>query len=425
MYRNVVNDFADWYEKGHRQILYVKGAYGVGKTWAVRDFATAFFGEQVYIDLTDKPEFIDAVKNFEPEDFDALLAPYLEGKNLNNTIIIIDEVQLTNDSGVFFYSFLKLHRNYTLCLIASTMAITEYEYHHRDAFKIIRMRPMTFEEYLIANKAHSFIKAISDNKSTTITPLEVEGISLLLRDFLLVGGMPGIVKEFIKTKNYDLARNKQLELIEKYESIIRKSFSSAMSQRCRRVWKSIPKQLLKDNKKFMYNLVDENARSREYQEATQNLCSLGIARKLPRLKQAQLPLEDNVDSKSFQLFLIDHGLLRALYNLPIGIDIELKELFMEQDGVIAEQYIFQELSNKVGNIYYWTSSATARVPFVYEGEGTAVPVDIRFTPNNKAQNIKTFLSKNPDTEITVRLSMEQVGLNGQTLNIPAYGLWNM
>jgi len=305
------------------------------------------------------------------------------------------------------------------------MAITEYEYHHRDAFKIIRMRPMTFEEYLIANKAHSFIKAISDNKSTTITPLEVEGISLLLRDFLLVGGMPGIVKEFIKTKNYDLARNKQLELIEKYESIIRKSFSSAMSQRCRRVWKSIPKQLLKDNKKFMYNLVDENARSREYQEATQNLCSLGIARKLPRLKQAQLPLEDNVDSKSFQLFLIDHGLLRALYNLPIGIDIELKELFMEQDGVIAEQYIFQELSNKVGNIYYWTSSATARVPFVYEGEGTAVPVDIRFTPNNKAQNIKTFLSKNPDTEITVRLSMEQVGLNGQTLNIPAYGLWNM
>lgn len=425
MYRNVVNDFASWYEKGHRQILYVKGAYGVGKTWAVRDFATAFFGEQVYIDLTDNPDFIKAVKNFEPEEFDALLSPYLEGKSLNNTIIIIDEVQLTNDSGVFFYSYLKLHRNYTLCLIASTMAITEYEYHHRDAFKIVRMRPMTFEEYLIANKAHTFINAISNNKNTTITPIEVEGISLLLRDFLLVGGMPGIVKEFIKTKNYEAARQKQLDLIEKYEQIIRTSFSSAMSQRCRRVWKSVPKQLLKDNKKFMYNLVDENARSREYQEATQNLCNLGIVRKLPRLKQAQSPLEDNVDTKSFQLFLIDHGLLRALYKLPASRDIELAEILNEQDGVISEQYIFQELSNKVGNIYYWTSSATARVPFVYEGEGTAVPVDIRFTPNNKAQNIKTFFAKNPDTEIAIKLSMEQVSLDGQTLNIPAYGLWNM
>ncbi len=425
MYRNVVNDFAKWYEKGHRQILYVKGAYGVGKTWAVRDFATAFFDEQVYIDLSDKTEFINAVKNFEPEEFDDLLAPYLEGKNLSNTIIIFDEVQITNDSGVFFYSFLKLHRNYTLCLIASTMAITEYEYHHRDAFNIVRMRPMTFEEYLIANKAHPFITAISNNKDTEITPIEVEGISLLLKDFLLVGGMPGIVKEFIKTKNYNSARQKQLELIDKYESIIRKSFTSAMSQRCRRVWKSIPKQLLKDNKKFMYNLVDENARSREYQEATQNLCSLGIARKLPRLKLAKLPLEDNVDTKSFQLFLIDHGLLRAIYKLPIGKEIQLEEILKEQEGVIAEQYIFQELSNKVGNIYYWTSSATARVPFVYEGEGTAVPVDIRFTPNNKAQNIKTFFAKNPDTEIAIRLSMEQVSLEGQTLNIPAYGLWNM
>ncbi len=425
MYRNVVNDFANWYEKGHRQILYVKGAYGVGKTWAVRDFATAFFGEQVYIDLTDKPDFIEAVKNFEQEEFDILLAPYLEGKNLNNTIIIFDEVQLTNDTGVFFYSFLKLHRNYTLCLIASTMEITEYEYHHKDAFNIIRMRPMTFEEYLIANKAHPFIAAISNSKNSTISPIEVEGISLLLRDFLLIGGMPGIVTEFIKTKNYDLAREKQLELIEKYETIIRKFFSSAMSQRCRRVWKSIPKQLLKDNKKFMYNLVDENARSREYQEATQNLCSLGLARKLPRLKTAQLPLEDNVDSKSFQLFLIDHGLLRALYKLPMGREIQLEDIFAEQDGVIAEQYIFQELSNKVGNIYYWTSSATARVPFVYEGEGTAIPVDVRFTPNNKAQNIKTFFAKNPDTEIAIKLSMEQVHLDGQTLNIPAYGLWNM
>lgn len=425
MYRNVINDFAAWYERGHRQILYVKGAYGVGKTWTVKDFATAFFTDQLYIDISDNKELIECINSFDIDGFNSIITPMLENKDLSKTIIIFDEVQTSNDCGEFFYTFLKAHRSYTICLIASTMAITEYEYHHKDVFNIIRMRPMTFEEFLIANKSHPLIAAITNSKDTPINDVELEGINQMLRDFLLVGGMPGIVNEFIKTKDYNLVRNKQLELIDMYEAIIRKSFSSAMSQRCRRVWKSIPKQLIKDNKKFMYNLVDENARSREYQEATQNLCSLGFARKLPRLKEGTLPLEDHVDYKSFQLYIIDHGLLRALYNLPIQENVTLDEILSEKDGAVIEQYIFQELSNKLGNIYYWISSATARVPFVYQGIDTPIPVDVRFKPNKKAQNIKTFCSKNPNTELSVRISQEPVSLEDNILNIPAYGLWNM
>lgn len=425
MYRNVINDFATWYERGHRQILYIKGAYGVGKTWAVRDFATAFFSEQVYIDLTERPDILTSINTKNLDSLDSLIAPMLSDKDLTKTILIFDEMQLAPDCGEFFYSFLKTHRNYTICLIASTMAITEYEYHHKDVFEIIRMRPMTFEEYLIANKSHPLISAITNSKGTPINSVELDGIKQMLRDFLLVGGMPGIVNEFIKTKDYNLAREKQLELIDVYEHIIRTSFSSAMSQRCRRVWKSIPKQLIKDNKKFMYNLVDENARSREYQEATQNLCSLGLARKLPRLKEGVLPLEEHVDYKSFQLFLIDHGLLRALYKLPMTDEILLDDIFFEESGAVIEQYIFQELSNSLGNIYYWISSATARVPFVYQGANAPIPIDIRFVPNKKAQNIKTFYSKNPSADHSAKISMEPYKFEDNTQNIPIYGLWNI
>lgn len=175
----------------------------------------------------------------------------------------------------------------------------------------------------------------------------------------------------------------------------------------------------------MYKSVDSNARSREYAEAAQALCNLGIARKLPRLTSGNLPLEEHVDYKSFELFFIDHGLLRAAYGLPMNEEIDVNDILAEKCGAIAEQFIFQELSSKIPYLYYWVSGATARVPFVYEGEDAPVPVDIRFVPNSKAQNIKTFRSKNSNTNIAVKVSFNQVSLDGDTLNIPAYGLWNM
>lgn len=233
------------------------------------------------------------------------------------------------------------------------------------------------------------------------------------------------MKCFITNKDFDKVRAMQLEQIDAYEKLIRNSFSSAMATRCRRIWKSIPAQLSRDNKKFMYRFVEENARSREYSDAAFNLCNLGLARKLPRLTECKLPMENYVDYKSFELFMIDHGLLRAQYNLPCDETISLEEILTEKNGAVAEQYIFQELSNKVGFVYYWVSKATARVPFVYEGNRAAVPVDIRFSPNTKAQNIKVFKAKNDASDLSLKISLKPASIEGNVFNIPAYALWNM
>lgn len=453
MYRNVINDLAAWFEEKRRRILYVKGAYGVGKTWSIRDFATAFFDNQKYIDCSQGTAFRSTIsgissgksgsddtadsviisaeemndKSIESRiaDMDFLLEQHFENNDFAGTLLIFDEVQDIPGCAEFFYEFSKKHRDYTICLIASSMEITEYEYHHPDVFNIIRMRPMSFEEYMIANKAHPFMAAIENHKHTPLTQLEENAISSMLREYMLVGGMPGIVKEFLKDRDYTVVRPMQEDLISSYEKLIKKHTTPAMAQRCRRIWKSIPKQLTRDNKKFMYRFVETNARGREYSEAAQILCNLGVARKLPRLSKGEIPLEDNVDYKSFELFYIDHGLLRASFNLPINEDIPLSQLFSEENGAVAEQFIFEELSSKVGYLYYWVSGATARVPFVYEGEQAPVPVDVRFVDNKKAQNIKVFREKNPNTEISIKISLEQVSLTDKVLNIPAYGLWNM
>ncbi|MBP3620758.1 MAG: DUF4143 domain-containing protein [Lachnospiraceae bacterium] len=430
MYRNVINDLAAWYEEPRKRILYIKGACGVGKTWTITDFATGFFDDYKLIDLSKDSHFKNILSDSEDKAkaialIDYTLKEYFGDVDFTKTLLIFDQVQDIPYCGELFYEYTKMHRNYAICLIASSMVITEFEYHHKDVFNIIRMRPMTFDEYLIANKATPLVTAIENSKSTPLNPVEEATVLSMLRDYMVVGGMPGIVKAYIKSKDFDEVRKLQLELIEQYESLIRKSFPSAMASRCRRIWKSMPAQLERDNKKFMYRFADENARSREYSDATFNLCNLGLARKLPRLTECKLPLESYVDYKSFELFMIDHGLLRATYGLPSNDTISLEEIFAEKNGAVAEQYIFQELSNKVGFVYYWVSKATARVPFVYEGNNAAVPVDIRFMENTKAQNIKTFKSKNDASEVSIKVSLSQVGLDNNIFNIPAYGLWNM
>ena len=423
MYRNIMNEFAGWYEESKRRILYVKGAKGVGKTWAVKDFATAFFKQQYYINVATDIGCRDAISG--AANLDLLLEQRFSTQDFSDSILVFDEIQSIPDCAPFFYSFRKSHPNYTICLIADSMEFTEYEYNHPDVFSIFRMRPMTFEEYMIANKAHPFLDAISKHKDAPLTNLEIGAISSMLREYLLVGGMPGIVHTYLKNRDLSVVRPMQEAMLEEYIQLMKSTYSSALYQRCKRIFRSIPEQLARENKKFMYKSVDSNARSREYQEATQALCNLGIARKLPRLQNGTLPLEEHVDYKSFELFFIDHGLLRASYGLPMNDELDLNDILQEKLGAIAEQFIFQELSSKIPYLYYWISGATARVPFVYEGENAPVPVDIRFIPNSKAQNIKTFRSKNPNTEIAVKVSFNQVSLEGNTLNIPAYGLWNM
>ncbi len=418
MYRNIIEDLMQWHEKNTRQILYIKGALGVGKTWTVQDFATAFYPCMCYIDASEGLPLDNT-------ELDKLLISRFSDEELAGGLIVFDEVQSIPHVAEFFYEYAKTHRKYSLCLIASTMDITEFEYTHSDAFKLIRMRPMSFEEYMIASKAHPFISAIRKNSDNPLTAPEEKAIKSMLKEYLMTGGMPGVISAFLKRKDYSVIRPLQDQMIADYEALLKKTFPDAMFQRSRRVFRSIPKQLSKDNKKFMYKVAEANARSREYAEATQNLCDLGLARKLPRLAGGTLPLEEHVDYKSFELFLVDHGLLRAMYNLPVDESLTLEDILSEKEGAIAEQYLFEELSESIGIMYYWVSGATARVPFVYEGKSSAVPVDVRFVKNTKAQNVKVFLEKNPDAKLSMRITLDQPAMDGDCMSVPAYGLWNL
>ena len=417
MYRNIIEDMIEWQEERNRQMLYIKGAVGVGKTWIVKDFATAFYPACCYVDCT---EGVSA----NTDELDSLLASRFSEEELTKGLIVFDEVQHIPDAAEFFYDYKKLHKDFHICLIASNMQITEFEYTHGDCYKLLRLRPMTFEEYLIANRAGAFIEAIKSGRYT-FSQLETDALERLLADYLMIGGMPGVVSAFIRSKNYEKVRLLQDEINDANLKLLKSELPDAMYQRTKRVFKSIPKQLSKDNKKFMYKSAEANARSREYAEATQLLCDYGLARKLPRLTEGKLPLEDYVDYKSFELFFLDHGLLRASLKLPISDKLTLNELMNESGGAVAEQYLFTELSSAIGILYYWVSGATARVPFVYEGSDSPIPIDIRYNRSKHPQNIKVFKEKNPDTTSFIRVTADEYAENSYEKDIPLYALWNL
>ena len=222
MYRNIINDFANWYDQTKRKILYVKGAKGVGKTWAVRDFATAFFKQQCYINLAEDSACQDAIAG--DSNLDLLLSQRFPFGDASDCIFIFDEVQAVPDCAEFFYAFRKNHPDYTICLIASSMEFTEFEYSHPDVFEIFRMRPMTFEEYMIASKAHPFIDAISKHKDTPLTNLEIGAITSMLREYLLVGGMPGVVHAYLKNRDLSIIRPMQEALLEDYVQLMKQTY---------------------------------------------------------------------------------------------------------------------------------------------------------------------------------------------------------
>ncbi|MBR3600546.1 MAG: AAA family ATPase, partial [Lachnospiraceae bacterium] len=248
MYRNVINELVSWFEEKRRRILFIKGAHGVGKTWTVKDFATAYFPSQKYIDCAEYPAFANIIAGIKTEaedtkgdiedvdkddsedssllskeelddmsmgsrvlDMDFLLEEHFDNAKLSDSLLIFDNVQDIPDCASFFYEFSKSHKDYSICLIASTMELTEYEYSHQDVFNIIRMRPMTFEEYMIANKAHPFMNAIRNNKDKPLTSLEVNAISVMLKEYLLIGGMPGAVIAYLKNKELADVRPVQLQ----------------------------------------------------------------------------------------------------------------------------------------------------------------------------------------------------------------------
>jgi len=429
MYRIIMNDLMEWYETQSDKVLLLKGAKGVGKTWAMIDFGQGFYKRLVYVDFEKDQEvhtlFRQGVR-VRAEKLVAALCMYTDQKyEEGQTLFVFDEAHLYPKAIEAIMSLKQQRPDLPLCIIASTVGTIYHEAEFVDELHNLTLYPMTFEEFLTANKAQHLCKHIERQKLEPVEMDIIDQITEYLKVYYVTGGMPIVVLDYVK--NQDLSRVDAIlrALLGKCQEHIDQYVPKAYELKVNKIWKSIPAQMEKENRKFMYQYVDEKARAREYEKSVNWLVDTGLVRKVNRIQEGIAPLELQVDDKSFELYHLDHGLLRVMCGIPytqVKGDLETME---DVNGALLEQLVLSELTmNKtVNKLYFWISGATARVDFVFEDDGQVVPVDVQSRIRRKAQSMKVFNQKYRN-HMAIRISLDGLSFTKGVLNIPLYGLWN-
>ncbi len=430
MYRNMVSTLAAWNENPERKMLLLKGPLRVGKTWCVMDFAEAFYKKTLHIEFdrdavlrelfmtAHTPEFIE-------EQLELLAGVSFRDYNANELLLVFDEVQVEEDLFAGVMQYVRQRTGFSVIMIASWMGSLPAEKLVAEELQIEVMYPMSFEEFLIANKAQELCRMIEQEKVNGLAE-DVRPVILdYLKYFYITGGMPEVVQSFVKSRSMnqiDIITHRILQ--ELRDNVIRHA-PKQLVKKILQVWDSVPAQLTKENKKFMYGAVDTKARAREYVAAVDWLTAAGYVRKVQKVTQGISPLTEYLDPKSFELYYLDHGLLRSVSGIAAKNAEKDADIFDGLHGILSEQLVLAELmlNSNVQELYFWTSEATARIDFVFEDDGEIIPVDVQTTIRKKAQNLKVFHQKY-ENRIWIRISLEELSFHKGNLNVPIYGLWN-
>ncbi len=429
MYRIIMNDLVEWYEKAQDKVLVLKGAKGVGKTWTMIDFGQGFFKHLVYVNLEKDEEAQFLFKQGNKVKADKLIGALSmfcsQHYEEENTMFVFDEAQQYPKAIEAIMSMKRQRPELPVCIICSNVGKIVHEAEFQDEWHQLTLYPMTFEEFLNANKAQDLCRHIENQKLEPVALDVIEEITEYLKLFYIVGGMPIVVQDYVKNKDLNRVDAILKALLIRTKEYIDREVPKAYALKVERIWNSIPAQMEKDNRKFMYQYVDEKARAREYEKSVNWLVDTGLVRKVNRIKDGIAPLALQIDEKSFELYHLDHGLLRVMCGVGYQQVMSAKEPMEDVNGALLEQMVLSELTmnHTVDNLYFWISGATARVDFVFEDDGEVVPVDVQSRIHRKAQSMKVFNAKYKN-HMAIRISLDELGFSKGILNIPLYGLWN-
>lgn len=269
------------------------------------------------------------------------------------------------------------------------------------------------------------VEILNENDWDLINVFKDKFISYL-REYYLIGGMPSAINKYVETKDYKKVRNEQLKLLQAYEEDFSKHAPSEIVPRLKMLWNSIPAQLAKENKKFIYGLIKEGARAKEYELALAWLIDCGLIYKIDRVNKPNIPLMAYQDTSAFKLYILDVGLLGAMTRIDAKILLDGNEIFTEFKGSFTEQFVLTELkSNKDIPVFYWSAQrATAELDFLMQLGTNIVPIEVKSEENLKAKSLKSFVEKY-NTKVNVRTSMSDYRKEDWLINIPLYSIGNI
>lgn len=424
MERLVLQQFTEWKERTDRKPLIVNGARQVGKTWALREFAKREYKKEAYI-LCRKNELVEEVfkKDFDVERILLSLSALTHVDiTPGDTLIILDEVQEIPVAIEALKYFCENAPQYHIAVAGSLLGISLHQDVSYPVGKVneIYIYPMSYGEFLLA-KGEKQAYELLVTQNFDITNLLHEKYVDLLRQYYYVGGMPEAVKKFVETGALKEVRRIQKEILSGYERDFSKHAPNEQIEKIRRVWKSIPSQLFKDNKKFIYGALRQGARAKDFELSIEWLVDSGLVYKVPRCNKVALPLGIYEDFSVFKLYLLDVGLLGAMVNTEAAQVLVNNQIFSEYKGGMTEEYVLQELKSRgTEPIYYYkTDDSRLELDFVIQHEGHLLPIEVKAEGNVRANSLTKLLHSAPELQ-AVRFSMRPYKKQEQLFCVPLY-----
>lgn len=430
MYRKAIEILKKWKEKKERLPLILLGARQVGKTWLMKEFGKLYFKDVCYINFENPGVVADVFEgSISPSRIIELLGAY-HGKKINpeKTLLIFDEIQEVPRALTALKYFSEEAPEYAICCAGSLLGVT---LHSGTSFPVgkvefITINPMSFDEFLLANQEDMLLDWTAKHYYEEMPGMLTEKYVDYLKKYFIIGGMPSAVAAWIETKDFAEVTKKQQRLLLSYENDFSKHAPENVVPKIHHIWNSIPSQLAKENKKFIYGLAKKGARAREYEDALLWLRDSGMIRRVGRVSGGRLPLKAYEDLKAFKIYHLDIGLLRVLCEIEPQIILDSEAVFKEFAGTLTEQYVLQELqaAEVASNIYYWSEGATAEVDYIFSFRNHIIPVEAKAGLVVHAQSLRVFCEKyNPN--IAVRTSLKGFRIAKQLMNLPLYQLWNI
>lgn len=424
MKRNLMKSLKEWKNSPYRKPLILSGARQVGKTWLMKEFGRTEYTNTVYVNFDQD---INAAGLFEGSinpDRIILGLRALSGMEIDpdNTLIIFDEVQEAPRALTSLKYFCEEAPQYSIIAAGSLLGVALHAGTSFPVGKVDRMHlyPLNFQEFLYAMGEDAAAEILQTKDQRMITVLR-EKLSDLLRQYYYVGGMPEAVNYYKDNKEFTGVRQIQKNLLAYYQQDFLKHAEPRLTERLNLVWSSIPAQLAKENRKFIYGQVRQGARAKDFELAIQWLSDCGLIHVIHRVTKPGYPLKAYEDLNAFKIYLLDVGLLGAMADLSSNTIVEGNRIFTEFKGALAEQYVLQELiaEDHLNPMYYSAENSRMEIDFIVQKGDEVIPIEVKAEENLRAKSLRSYCEKyKPKT--AVRFSMSDYREQDWMVNVPLY-----
>lgn len=426
MYRSAIEKLTKWKTSKRRKPLIIEGARQVGKTWLMKEFGHQAYTDTVYINFDSNSIMAELfAADLDTERLIVGLELYAGRKiDPTDTLLIFDEVQEVPKALSSLKYFCENAPQYHIICAGSLLGLALHQGTSFPVGKVdfLKLYPLSFTEFLLATGKERFAELLVQRDYQMITSFKQTYIDAL-KQYYYLGGMPEVVQSFADEKDFNEARNIQKRILAAYEQDFSKHAPNEMVPKIRMIWNSIPSQLAKENKKFIYGLVREGGRAKDYETAIMWLSDCGLVHKVSRVNAAGIPLKAYEDLKAFKLFMLDVGLLGCMTGLGQRILLEGNDLFTEFKGALTEQYVCQQLKtfDDLGIYYYTNDRGTCEIDFIIDTGEQILPIEVKAATNLQAKSLRVYKDKY-QPEFSIRTSMADYKKEDWLINLPLYAI---